>query len=233
MKCVRDGCETMLRPDQVYEYLRGKTKGNCSRKCGGASYPGRNYANGKYTKNEPKDCPVCGHSFMGVDRFTTQRRVVCSLTCAGKLTSKRMSDSNPMESVEVKSRMIATLRKMGHKPYVQGGNGRGATKWQLDLYNALCAADDSFEMEVIERTGAYRKVYKTPNHYKIDIASRRLMIAVEVDGVSHSSKKVQECDERKSTVLALRGWRVLRFTNSQIERQLSDCVQKVLSTTSL
>ncbi len=232
MKCVRDGCENMLLPGQVYEFLRGKTRGNCSRKCGSASYPGRNYATGSYVVNEPKACVVCGKMFIAAESNMTKRRVVCSMACAGKRSSKRMSQSNPMTEMGAREKMITMLRKIGHKPYVQGGNGRGATKPQVDLYNALCALDDSFEMEVIEKTGAYRKVYKTPNHYKIDIASRRLKVAIEVDGVSHGSKKVQECDERKSTVLALRGWKVWRFTNSQIEMQLSDCVQMVLSTTS-
>ena len=121
---------------------------------------------------------------------------------------------------------------MGHKPYVQGGNGRGVTDAQAMLYNAITEHDDSFGLEVIEKTGKYRHQFKSPNHYKLDIASRRLMIAIEVDGFSHSCKKVQQCDQRKEQLLALRGWKVLRFTNSQIKNELPNCVQKVLSMTS-
>jgi very-short-patch-repair endonuclease len=143
-----------------------------------------------------------------------------------------MKEDNPVNKKGVIEKMSASLRRIGHKPYMQGGNGKPATEAQLMMYNALSKYDQSFEMEVIEKTGKLRQQFKSPNHYKIDIASRRLMVAIEVDGYTHSSKKIQECDQRKEQLLVLRGWTVLRFTNFQIQSELQNCVRKVLSTTS-
>ena len=140
-----------------------------------------------------------------------------------------MKEDNPVNREGVIEKMSATLRRIGHRPYMQGGNGKPATEAQLMMYNELSKHDGSFEMEVIEKTGKLRHQFKSPNHYKIDIASRRLMIAIEVDGYTHSAKKIQECDQRKEQLLALRGWTVLRFTNFQIQSELQNCVQKVLS----
>jgi hypothetical protein len=90
--------------------------------------------------------------------------------------------------------------------------------------------DSSFSMEYIEKTGVLAKEFKSPRHYKIDIASKYHMIAIEIDGPSHNSLKVKECDNRKNQLLALKGWKVLRFTNSQIQKELQNCVQTVMST---
>ena len=178
-----------------------------------------------------KICEVCGNTFSCKENYTTRKQKACSMKCAGILASKRMTDNNPMAVEENVEKMRATLLDLGHKPYVQGGNGRGATVPQLMLYNAIAEHDDSFEMELIEKTGKLRHQFSSPNHYKIDIGSRRKKIAIEVDGLSHSTKKVRECDQRKEQLLALRGWRVLRFTNSQIEKELQNCAQMVLSMT--
>lgn len=218
MLCSRPGCDKELRPDQVYQFLRGKTKGTCSKQCGYPKHP-----------LMKKTCVVCGSLFSCKLNCTTKKQMVCSMKCAGEMTSKRMTEKNPMAIEENVEKMRATLLDMGHKPYIQGGNGRGATVPQFMLYNELVKHDDSFEMEVIEKTGSLRHQFSAPNHYKIDIASRRKKIAIEVDGLSHSSKKIQECDQRKDQLLALRGWKVLRFTNSQIEEELTNCAQTVLS----
>lgn len=219
----------MLRPEQVYEFLRGKTKGTCSRKCGAQAYEGRMYSGVKYTPNTPKPCSVCGNLFTRKEPNQTRMAQTCGSKCSAVLSSRRMKENNPAKMDGVIEKVSASLRRIGHKPYVRGGNGKPATEAQLRMYNELSKHDDSFEMEVIEKTGRLRHQFGSPNHYKIDIASRRLMIAIEVDGHAHAAKKIQECDQRKEQLLALRGWTVLRFTNFQIQSELQNCVQKVLS----
>ena len=68
-----------------------------------------------------------------------------------------------------------------------------------------------------------------PTNYKIDIANVDLMIAIEVDGGSHTALVRQEQDKKKEEFLTGLGWRVLRFLNKEVEENLSGCVQKVLS----
>ncbi len=84
------------------------------------------------------------------------------------------------------------------------------------------------EAEYVVKTAG---ILKYPTAYKVDVALPSRMIAVEVDGKNHHSLKVKEADERKTSVLEQKGWKVLRFTNQQILENLDACVEKILSTT--
>lgn len=223
-------CNKELTKAQIYEFIRGKSKGNCSRICGNLA---RHYNDiserPKYTARRRKifgnTCKVCGEYF----ESTVKYQKMCGLKCSGVIAAERMRENNPMKSQETRQKASDTLKRIGHKPIVLGGNGRGATKFQQILFDQLTAIDDSFELEVIEKTSEYAKQFRAPNHYKIDIASRKNMIAIEVDGFSHNSNKIKECDERKTVLLNLKGWKVLRLSNSQIEKELANCVQMVMS----
>lgn len=226
-------CNKKLTDNQVYEYLRGKTKGFCSKKCGNLAIHYDSINNiPEYNDNGhkifEKICIVCNKKF----KTSTGKQKTCSCKCAGVISSVRMKINNPMVNESVRRKVSNTLKSMNWKPVKQGGNGRMATVYQLDFYNLLSSFDDSFVLEYIESTKGYRKEYKTPYHYKIDIASKHHKIAIEIDGFSHQSLKIKECDNRKTKVLSLKGWKVLRFTNFQIQNELKNCVQMVLSTIS-
>lgn len=134
-------------------------------------------------------------------RFKKQR--FCSGSCAKK-------HENPMFKQENREKMASTLRRIGHKPVIQGGNGRSLTRPQLALLNALSTG---WKAEHIVATGAYhRRGYA--KHYKIDIAHPGLMIGIEVDGASHNGKR-KLLDEKKDRLLAMFGWSIYRVTNSQ------------------
>ena len=86
-------------------------------------------------------------------------------------------------------------------------------------------------MEVIIRTKMGRGS-GYPTHYKLDIANPDFMMAVEVDGPSHSSLERKAQDAKKDRFLRSLGWTVLRFTNQEVMDDLGGCVRTVLSTTS-
>lgn len=216
MNCLH--CNKPLSKNQIFEITRGKQKGYCSRKCGAA--------NRLSTIN--KICDVCGSEFYGPSHYIN-KKTSCSLKCAGVKTSKRMAENNPMVNLETRKKVSKTLKEMEWKPSVIGGNGRGATIPQLKLYNELIKYDSSFQMELIFKTGYLRKHFNSPTHYKIDIGSLIYKLAIECDGVSHKSLKIKECDKRKTELLNLKGWKVLRLSNFQIENEFQNCVQMVLS----
>lgn len=216
MNCL--SCNKELTETQVKDVIRGKMKGYCSRKCSSKAKE----------KKVSKKCIVCGSFFTGTP-WSIKQKITCSLKCAGALSSIRMKKKNPMSNEETRKKVSLKLKEINHKPKILGGNGRGATVHQLKLYNEIVKYNESFEMELIEKTKELRKVFNSPTHYKIDIGSRIHKIAIEVDGISHKSLKVKECDKRKTELLSLKGWRVLRLSNSQIEKELNKCVQMVLS----
>lgn len=219
-------CNTKLSNPQVYDFLRGKSKGtSCSKKCSMMLLHWNSKEN--FVLENTHKCISCDKNF--VKHQKGHKPLTCSLPCSSKLTSIRMKENNPMHIQENIDKVRNKLIEKNHKPIIQGGNGRGATIYQLQLYNELLKHTDCFEMELIEKTKPYTKNFNAPYHYKIDIASRIYKIAIEVDGLSHNTKKVKECDKRKDQLLILKGWKVLRLSNLAIKNELENCVQVVLS----
>lgn len=137
----------------------------------------------------------------------------------------RATHRNPMRDPATRAKVSEALRRIGHKPFLHGGNGVGPTKPQLLLADAL-----GWPMEVCipgrPRSNGVRSTYR------LDLASESLKIAIEVDGASHRTSKQQQIDRHKEKVLLASGWSVLRFTNQQVMDHLEACVLVVLYTTS-
>ena len=114
-----------------------------------------------------------------------------------------------------KAKMTATLKAIGHKPKIIGGNGREMPKAQKSLLDAL---GDGFMPEYPVATKVPRNLGTHPTCYKIDIANPLMMIAIEVDGHSHEciARKMQ--DAKKDLFLRGRGWLVYRVTNAEAIR---------------
>ena len=214
---------------QIKDFLRGKCNGTCSRSCGnkyriyGSIDNQPMYENGR--KLYSHICIVCKSDFTS----TVKKQDCCSSKCAGALSSKRMITNNPMKDIETRKKVSNTLKGMCHKPTIQGGNGKGQTKWQKILLDELLLIDHSFVSEYIFKTKEYNQDKIYPNHYKIDIASEKYNLAIEVDGNTHKANKIKLCDQKKTHLLNLSGWTVLRFWNTQIQNELKNCVQMVAS----
>ena len=192
-------------------------------------------------------CKECGVPVSPPDtkygkEMVRRQRAYCSPECRGrwvsrnssermartnrKYASNRMKTNNPMHRDDNKERMKTTLRAMGWKPQVRGGNGTGPTVAQQ-----LLACRLGWDMEVAVRTGQ-KRASGYPGCYKLDIANMVLKIGIEVDGVSHGLIARREQDQKKQELLATLGWTVLRFSNREVTERLEECVQTVLSTTS-
>ena len=141
--------------------------------------------------------------------------------------SNRMKVDNPMRDPKAREKSSETLRAMGWKPPVQGGNGRPTPVAQKLLADAL-----GWPMEVVVPTRVSRRTLGLPKHYKLDIADEATRTWIEVDGPSHNSAKVRAADLRKKVFLEACGWTLLRFSNQAVMDGLAECVQMVLSITS-
>lgn len=182
-------------------------------------------------------CIVCGAS---VNPAT--RRKTCGDECRARhrsLTmaqtnkshaSERMKAKNPMRDESTRARMGATLRAIGHRPAVRGGNGTPLPAAQSAMLQALKPLSPVAEFVV--RTGMWRGREGLPNHFKIDIALPSMKVAVEIDGGSHASNHRKAQDAKKTAYLSASGWTVLRFSNRDVMERLADCALMVTSTTS-
>ena len=67
-------------------------------------------------------------------------------------------------------------------------------------------------------------------HYRADFAVPRLRLAIEVDGKeAHASPEQQERDCVRDQDFLAHGWRVLRFTGSEIFRDVAACILEILT----
>jgi hypothetical protein len=139
-----------------------------------------------------------------------------------------MTERNPMQREDVRAKVSTSLRAMGWKPPVQGGNGKPLPAAQLLLASML-----GWETEVSVKTGqSSLDGTEFPPAYKLDIACRQVLVGIEVDGFSHCSLKRQEQDRKKEMKLASLGWTVLRFKNRDVLADPQACVRMVLYTIS-
>lgn len=135
---------------------------------------------------------------------------------------ERIRALNPTSRPEVRAKISATLKAMGHGPAARGGNGHGLTAPQQALLDALGPAwRPEFTVGIKPRGSGY------PTHYKLDLALPALRLGVECDGYSHCSRRA--LDEKKDAKLATLGWTVLRFSNREILSSIDSVVAQIQS----
>jgi hypothetical protein len=125
--------------------------------------------------------------------------------------SRRMKEHNPMLCEASREKMRKTLTG---RPFsgTRGGNGR-LTHPQVLLYEAL---NREACLEYPISTKGVKWPNRLPTCYKPDLAFPKHHAAIEVDGPSHLLQHMKDLDHKKTSVLTLLGWRVLRLTNSEI-----------------
>lgn len=63
--------------------------------------------------------------------------------------------------------------------------------------------------------------------YILDFVRRRAKLVVEVDGVHHSDAKQSAHDERRDAVLTQRGFRIMRFWASDVQREIEGVMEAI------
>ncbi len=63
--------------------------------------------------------------------------------------------------------------------------------------------------------------------YRYDFAFPDLKIDVEIDGSTHTSKKVQRIDERRDSWSKKNGWVVIRFPAKRVKEDVVSCINEL------
>lgn len=223
----------------------GQKQVHCSREC---------RKNGEH-KTVTKHCAQCGREFTfrsSGERNNNKRRF-CGDSCAAKwrmsqperialtkeylprmwaaaqaavrgkpnpVASARMKANNPNQSREWQRKMSAIMS--GRTFLARGGNGK-TTRQQEAVAKAL-----DLPMEYVIATGPVKDRFKSlPNCYKVDVADPARMLAIEIDGRTHNTKKWKFLDHRKTEVLNALGWSVLRFSNQRVDSDLESVLKEI------
>ena len=129
----------------------------------------------------------------------------CSVKCAKKFCPTILN-------AQAKAKIKQTLKDMKHRPIQRGGNGQLLPLPQIALLHALGMGWIA-EHPIKTYAGHLNGIY--PNAYKVDIANLEKMIAIELDGGTHSSIERQNQDKKKDQCLAALGWSVYRVSNQK------------------
>jgi hypothetical protein len=146
----------------------------------------------------------------------------CSISCSKK-------KENAMWVPGAKEKMAETLKRIGHRPSLIGGNWRGMTVPQQKIMSIL---KDGWVSELAIKTGVPRAEKTYPTCYKVDIGNEELKIAIEIDGQSHYGKRAL-LDKKKDDFLSKLGWKVYRVKNCQVPRLCTTCTSAGTLLTSL
>ena len=184
------------------------------------------------------NCSICDILFVpsAAQRWSAAKgkNVICGAKCRRVLNSvtashtnsiyasERMKRSNPMSQPKSVSKMRRTLKRIGHRPSVCGGNGTGLTPAE----QALSSATGLLPYNV-NTHGGLKDGY--PTHYKLDLAHVEHKLGIEVDGGSHQMLSRQAQDRKKEEYLKARGWTILRFTNKQALEETDKCCEIIKS----
>jgi hypothetical protein len=171
-----------------------------------------------------KTCSGCGETFKPWIKYDEvgkisstmsekiwERQKFCSVRCAKRFSPTALD-------AQARQKISKRLKEIKHRPIRRGGNGRLLPLPQLALLHALGAgwvAEHPIKTNAGHRNGVY------PNAYKVDIANPEMMLAIELDGGSHSSLERKAQDTKKVECLVRLGWRVLRISNEEALRLYS------------
>jgi endogenous inhibitor of DNA gyrase (YacG/DUF329 family) len=192
-------------------------------------------ANRKPGTRVTKPCQHCGKPF---ESIRIKNQLFCSKSCS---MSSRWADEETRErykvgmahksenQIRVASERMKRMNKdedfrkkaddaKRGKPFagVRGGNGH-VTPEQMTLGEAT-----GYALEHPVKTG--NPSWKCA---RLDLANTDLKLAVELDGLSHSTKLQKERDARKEVMLASLGWTTLRFSNEQVRSDLDGTLRSI------
>lgn len=108
-------------------------------------------------------------------------------------------------------------------PKIRGGNGQ-VSEHEEALAERL---GPKYIRQYAIPTMARSKGLDMPTCYKIDFADPESMIAIELDGNSHFSRREQ--DKKKDLFLASLGWTVLRLSNEEVLSMQDDALHMLVA----
>lgn len=211
LKGVKWGAHVYPRRPRTCEY------------CGKAYYgkPDRKYCSrdcADKAKHIMTTCLVCG-SLFHADKKT---RKYCSAKCRGQAKHLAQTVSLVCAGCGKEFRVDRCIYKVRPEKIFYCSiacyrSTRKPNNLEQTFWDILVATGHVFEFQ-----------YHAGHGYFIDFAMPKLRLAIETDGdYWHSRPDMISNDRRKNEYLLRRGWRVLRFTETEVNTRLSDCAVSV------
>jgi Protein of unknown function (DUF559) len=136
--------------------------------------------------------------------------------------SRRMRERNPMRDAATIAKMASSLQG---RTWLSQHGGRG----RLTAPQMVLAKRLALPTEFIILTRPVAHLFASlPKWYAVDLACPAAMLAIEIDGNSHRTRRWRYLDRRKTEVLEALGWSVLRYWNHEVLSETDRVVAEVL-----
>ena len=83
------------------------------------------------------------------------------------------------------------------------------------------------EVRKLRQTGFIIRRQAPFGRYVVDFVSHQERLVIEVDGVTHTTRRQQRHDATRTNALEARGYRVIRFTNDEVLYQTYDVLNRI------
>lgn len=188
----------------------------CSHSCGSFGKP-KSKGFRSTTDVTTVTCQMCGKQFVVRTKYTKRFRAkFCSKSCHNKSMQRRITLTCQACGKEFEVRAKFRKRKYCSRTCRTVGLGRTKTKIEIAMEASLKDAG----INAVPQFPIFR--------YSLDFAIPESKIAIECDGdYWHSLPECKRRDKSKDSYLANRGWLVLRFSESQINADISLCIQQI------
>jgi hypothetical protein len=246
-----DWCKTQITETTESQRYRHRKNGKifCLKKCGYLHRQSLRTEDWSPKKKRPEiPCTICGKmsdlSDFRYGQYLKTKRAYCGRACSRiyqaqissitltktnlKYGYPHMARNNLVPTLEARKKSSETLKAKGHKPKVQGGNGKPPTEAEALLFSYL--SDFGFVLQPSILTPR-PKEKQYPWCYKPDLGNFSIKLAIEADGTTHNGRKT--LDMKKDQCLNGLGWTVLRFKNQEILQNTTQVIQKIMSTISI
>lgn len=204
-RCLHCGKSFLARPASERLY--------CSTYCASLEHGAK--VSGDRTERTTSTCPVCGRIFSA---RATLHQVHCSRSCANRSYERRIT-----LACKICKKQYIVRQKFSDQKYCSRACrtiGIGKTESYLEKLMAK---------ELLKYAiPAFPQYPLGP--YTVDFALPTERIVIECDGdYWHSLPQCAARDKRKDKFFKGRGWRVLRFREKRLRRDLSGCIADIRS----
>lgn len=122
---------------------------------------------------------------------------------------------------------LKKYQSLKHLEYMKKNPDKTAWRLKNISYSEKKFLNKCYELEYDKKYHIIREYCMFP--YFIDFAFINEKVAIEIDGSQHNLPDRKEKDKKKNELIIKNGWRILRFTASQINNSIENCFKELKS----
>ncbi len=200
---TKKNCLTCKKEFKVFPHLDNKNF--CSRVC---------YKNFSEKNSNWKNCAVCKSEFI-IQPYEIKRGRKC---CSRKCSNAIRNNSKLIKCLSCENKISVCVSQLGSKKYCSNKcYFNSASRNETDIERKLRLA--------LEEANLPHEIQFNIGKHFVDFAIVSNRLAIEADGDYWHKDKTR--DLKRDNILEKQGWRVIRFSGTQIKKDIKKCLSEI------